>query len=55
MRPDAGAGIQLNDRLLSSRRLGRGDNVASWHENEGRSGGAARCVDMLKYFAEREK
>jgi glyceraldehyde 3-phosphate dehydrogenase len=40
---DAKAGLELNDRFFK---------VVSWYDNE--MGYAARCVDVLKYFAERE-
>jgi len=41
---DAKAGIQLNDRFFK---------VVAWYDNEW--GYAARCVDMLNYFASRDK
>ncbi|MCA9286157.1 MAG: type I glyceraldehyde-3-phosphate dehydrogenase [Phycisphaerales bacterium] len=40
---DAKAGIQLNDRFFK---------IVSWYDNE--AGYAHRCVDMLRYFAERD-
>ena len=40
---DATAGIELNDRFFK---------VVSWYDNE--AGYAARCVDMLRMFAEKD-
>jgi glyceraldehyde 3-phosphate dehydrogenase len=40
---DAGAGIELNDRFFK---------VVAWYDNE--AGYAARCLDMIRYMAERE-
>ena len=40
---DAKAGIQLNNKFFK---------VVSWYDNE--AGYSARCVDMLKMFAERD-
>jgi len=39
---DAGAGIGLNDRFFK---------VVSWYDNE--FGYASRCVDLIRYMAER--
>ena len=41
---DAKAGIELNDRFFK---------VVSWYDNEW--GYSARCVDMLRYFAQRDR
>ncbi len=40
---DAGAGIELSDRFFK---------VVSWYDNE--MGYACRCVDMIKYIAEKD-
>ena len=41
---DAGAGIELNSKFFK---------VVSWYDNE--SGYANRCIDMLKYMAQKDK
>ena len=41
---DAGAGIELNDKFFK---------IVSWYDNE--AGYAARCVDMMRFLASRER